>query len=150
MASTFPPAVVPRRLSPSGTIAAVPWPVSSRPARSRTLGRGSAKRPASRLAGRPAQSRRRPAVAGPRGVLAADPIDPASRLRLADAGGRAVLHVPSPGVEHEQAAVRVLQHVGGVEVRVVRGQEILVLAPPGRPVRDEDVTGDLVACCAGP
>ena len=53
-----------------------------------------------------------------------------------------MLHVPSPGVDNQQAAVGVLQHVGGVELRVFGGQEVGVLGPKGRPVRDEDVPAD--------
>ena len=72
---------------------------------------------------------RQPAgVVGPASPGPPDAVDPAVRPGCANAAGRAVLDVPRPGVDHEQAAVGVLQYVGGVEVGVLGRQELGVFA----------------------
>ena len=73
------------------------------------------------------------------------PVDRARDVGLDELRGRAAELVPAPGVDHEQGAVGVLDHVGRVEVEPVHGgEEILVAAGERRPLGREDVAGDLV------
>ena len=46
------------------------------------------------------------------------------RRRLADTAGWAMLHIPAAGVDDEEAAIGILQHIGEMDVRILRGDEI--------------------------
>jgi len=74
-----------------------------------------------------------------RRVHLADSIDAALDLRLVDARGRAADAEPSARVDHDQAAVRVLEHVGRVEVGVVADEELLIAPAERRAVTLDDV-----------
>ena len=58
---------------------------------------------------------------------ALDAIDRAQHVRLLELRGRAAELVPAAGIDDDQAAVGVLEHVGRVEVEVGAGDEVFVL-----------------------
>ena len=66
-------------------------------------------------------------------------VDRAQDFRPPELRCRATQLVPAAGVEHEEAAVGVLQHVGGVKVGVGRGQKIGVNRAERRAFQDEFV-----------
>ena len=73
----------------------------------------------------------------------AHPVDTAGGADLTELPGGAMVDVPAPGVDHKQAAVGVFQHVGRVEVRIVAGDKIGVLAAEGGARRHQGVATDL-------
>src|SRR5262249_29336307 len=77
------------------------------------------------------------------GALPADAVDGAQHVGLVQLRGGAAQLVPAAGVDHQQAAVGVLDHVGGVEVKAVADQEVLVPAGEGGAVGGGDVAGNL-------
>ena len=72
------------------------------------------------------------------------PVDRAEDVGLGELGAGATELIPAAGVDHEQAAIAVLQHVGGMEVHVVAHEKIAVGAGEGRAVGPQLVAGDLV------
>ena len=66
-------------------------------------------------------------------ALAADPVDAAQHVGLLKLRRRAAELVPAAGVDHEQAAVGVFEHVGRMEVEVGLVDEILVLGREASP-----------------
>ena len=87
----------------------------------------------------PERGRPPPRILGCRRTDSANPVDPALILRSGHPRQRTPLQKPAPGVENEKASVRVLENVRGVEVRVVRGEELLVERREGGSVARENV-----------
>ena len=73
-----------------------------------------------------------------------DSIDRSEHVGLVELRGRAAELVPAAGVDDDQAAVGVFEHVGRVEVEVRAGDEVFVLGRERRARRVEDVPADLV------
>ena len=114
-------ATAPARIARVDARPSAPLAASASIARRRTAGRGSSEQLRQLLGGRPSPSRasgragRRPSArpSGGRGRCAPE------HVRLVELRRRAAQLVPAAGVDHEQAAVGVLDHVGRVEVEVV-------------------------------
>ena len=83
-------------------------------------------------------------VADVRRTTAANPIDAAQHIRLMQLRRRAAELVPAAGVDDQQAAVGVFQHVGRMEINVVRDEEVFVATLERRPARLQHVSRDLV------
>ena len=77
-----------------------------------------------------------------RGLSFADAIDGACDVRLGHDRRRAANAEPAAGVDHQDAAVGVLEDVGRMEVPVVGGEEILGLANEACALAFEDVPLD--------
>ena len=77
-------------------------------------------------------------------VLAAQPPDPAEDVRLVHLRRGAADAEPAAGVEEEQRAVGVLEHVGRVEVGALAGQELLGAAAEAGAVALDRVALQLV------
>ena len=52
--------------------------------------------------------------------------------------------VPAARVDDEQTAVGIRQHVGGMEIAILRNQEVLIAQLESSPARLQDVPGDLL------
>ena len=118
-----------RSVSARAGTASLPRLASACDGARRTAGRGSPSKPASSAGvglGPGDVSRRghRPR----RALASANAINRAQHVRLVQLRGRAAELVPAAGVDHEQAAVGVLQHVGRMEIEVVGDEEILIAA----------------------
>ena len=66
----------------------------------------------------------------------------ARRGAVADATGGTVMHIPTAGIDHQQRAIRVFEHVRRMEIRVVRPYEIFVAREKGRVAPLEPVAND--------
>ena len=75
----------------------------------------------------PLQQRLPPRVVDLRRTLPPDSIDRPQHVGLVELRRRAAELVPAAGVDHDQAAVGVLEHVGRVEIEVGAGDEVFVL-----------------------
>ena len=94
-------------------------------ARRRTAGRGSTEQPGKSLGFRRPPVDLEPArIVDPGGPFPPDAIDGAQHVGLGQLRGRAAELVPAARVDHEQAAVGIFEHVGGMKVGIVGGQEI--------------------------
>ena len=76
--------------------------------------------------------------------LRLDAIDRAEHVGLVELRGRAAELVPAAGIDDDQAAVGVFEHVGRVEVEVGAGDEVFVLGRERRSLGRQDVPADLV------
>ena len=65
-------------------------------------------------------------------IPASHPINRAQHIRLVELGGGATEFIPAAGIDHEQAAVAIDQHIGRVEIGAVADEEILRLRTPRR------------------
>ena len=77
------------------------------------------------------------------GTNAANAINGAEHVRLSQLGGWAAELVPAARIDHEQAAIRVLHHVGRMKVAAARNQEVCILGRKRRPAGDELVCRNL-------
>ena len=78
-----------------------------------------------------------------RRAFAPHAIDRAEHVRLGELRRRATELVPGAGVDHEQAAIGVFDHVGRMEVAIVRDEKVGVASLERRAVRLEHVARHL-------
>ena len=69
-------------------------------------------------------------------------IDRAEHIGLGELRSGATDFVPAAGVHDEQAAIGVLEHIGGMKIVIVGGKKIAVAGGEGRAIGDELVAGD--------
>ena len=130
--------------SSAGT-APLPSLPSWRSARLCTAGRASSSSAASsagrhRVPGEAEAAR----VVTARRALAADAVDRAEHVRLGELRGGTAQLVPRAGVDHEQAAVGIFEHVGRMKIAAARHEEIGIAALERRAARLEHVARHLV------
>src|SRR6185295_3475540 len=85
-----------------------------------------------------------PRIINLRRICPPNPVNPPQHIRLVQLRSWAAEFVPAAGVDHDQAAVGVFEHVGGVEVEAFGYEKILVLRFESAAVRSQDVARDFV------
>ena len=76
-------------------------------------------------------------------ALFPQPVDGAQHVGFGQLGGGATQFVPTARVDDEHAPVRVLNHIRGVEIRVIAEQEITIICPVAGSLRMQGVAADL-------
>src|SRR5690606_22557312 len=74
----------------------------------------------------------------------ADAVDRPKDVRFPKLGGGATELVPTSGVDDDERAVGILDHIGGVEISVIGNKKIGIGGVVSRAGRIEDVAGDFV------
>ena len=74
-------------------------------------------------------------------ILLLNPIDRSENVGLGDLGGRATDHVPTAGIRHEQAAIRIFDHVGRMKITLIAFKKAARPRSVGRTGSDQPVSG---------